>query len=519
MVKKLKLHYYFTFILSLLLLPNNHLFAQPILEWKETYGGSLDEQVRSIQQTMDGGFIVIGFTKSNDFDVSDNNGESDIWILKLDSFGNIEWKKSYGGSSFDDGYSIQQTTDGGFVVSGRSFSDDFDVSGNNGESDIWILKLDNVGNLEWEKNFGGSLSEEAHSIQQTIDGGFIIAAQSFSDDFDVSGNNGESDIWILKLKNSGSLEWEKTFGSSSWDYASSIQQTTDGGFILTGQSSANDFDVSGNYGEGDIWILKLDNVGNLEWEKNFGGSLNEESRSIQQTADGGFVIAGYSFSNDFDVSNNNGLNDIWILKLDKAGNLEWEKNYGGSLFDEGYSIQQTTDGGFVVAGAAFSDNFDVGDNNGLSDIWVLKLDNSGNLEWEKNYGGSSFDYPQSIQLTTDGGFIIAGHTQSNDFDVSGNNGESDIWILKFEALPVSVQLAPSVNRVSIFPNPSGGSITIRNVESMTPMKIKIVDLNGKLIRSYNEVNDQIILNKLPTGQYILEVISGVSFFSKRIIIY
>ena len=287
MVKKLKLHYYFTFILSLLLLPNNHLFAQPMLEWKETYGGSLDEQVRSIQQTMDGGFIVIGFTKSNDFDVSDNNGESDIWILKLDSFGNIEWKKSYGGSSFDDGYSIQQTTDGGFVVSGRSFSDDFDVSGNNGESDIWILKLDNVGNLEWEKNFGGSLSEEAHSIQQTIDGGFIIAAQSFSD----------------------------------------------------------------------------------------------------------------------------------------------------------------------------------------------------------------------------------------DFDVSGNNGESDIWILKFEALPVSVQLAPSVNRVSIFPNPSGGSITIRNVESMTPMKIKIVDLNGKLIRSYNEVNDQIILNKLPTGQYILEVISGVSFFSKRIIIY
>ncbi|MBM7560374.1 Ig-like domain-containing protein [Marinitoga litoralis] len=237
-----------------------------------------------------------------------------------------QWQKTFGGSDLDSAHSIEQTTDGGFIVAGYTKSNDGDVTGNHGlySYDYWIIKLDENGNLEWQKTFGGSDSDSAHSIEQTTDGGFIVAGYTKSNDGDVTGNHGGADYWIIKLDSNGNLEWQKTFGGSNWDYAQSIEQTTDGGFIVAGYTWSNDGDVTGNHGlySYDYWIIKLDENGNLEWQKTFGGSDSDSAHSIEQTTDGGFIVAGSTRSYDGDVTGDKGDYDYWIIKLDESGNLK-----------------------------------------------------------------------------------------------------------------------------------------------------------------------------------------------------
>jgi len=367
----------------------------------------------------------------------------------------IEWEKSLGGSSSENASSIQQTTDGGYIVAGSSNSNDGDVSGNNGQSDYWIVKLDASGNITWEKSLGGSNSDGAKSIQQTTDGGYIVAGISLSNDGDVSGNHGSYDYWIVKLDASGNITWEKSLGGSSADEASSIKQTSDGGYIVAGRSYSNDGDVSGNHGSGDNWIVKLDASGNITWEKSLGGSNDDWAFSIQQTSDGGYIVAGYSDSNDGDVSSTNGSSDYWIVKLDASGNITWEKSLGGSSGDQARSIQQTSDGGYIVAGYSPSNDGDVSSNNGLSDYWIVKLDASGNITWEKSLGGSSADHANSIQQTSDGGYIVAGRSTSNDGDVTGNHGGQDIWVVKLAE--------PTSNLTELNPNQPKELVKIVNL--------------------------------------------------------
>jgi len=235
----------------------------------------------------------------------------------------IEWQKALGGSSGDYAYSVQQTTDGGYIVAGNTGSNNGDVSGNNGNADYWVVKLISTGNIEWQKAFGGSSTEFAESIQQTTDGGYIVAGYSFSDDGDVFGNNGSDDYWIIKLNSVGDTLWTKTLGGTSRDWANSIQQTTDGGYIIAGWTQSNDMDVAGNKGGADYWIVKLDSVGTIEWQKALGGTADEQAQAVLQTTDGGYIIAGFTDSNNGDVSGNNGLNDYWIVKLSSTSAIEY----------------------------------------------------------------------------------------------------------------------------------------------------------------------------------------------------
>ena len=390
----------------------------PDIDWEVSLGGSGNDYAYSIQQTTDGGYIVAGYSSSNDGDVTGNNGYSDFWIVKLDAIGNITWQKSLGGSGGDYAYSIQQTTDGGYIVAGSSI-----VTSPSGNSDFWIVKLDAIGNITWQKSLGGSNDADAVSIQQTTDGGYIVAGAYVADNFNF-------DSWIVKLDAIGNITWQKSLGGSYDDRASSIQQTTDGGYIVAGYSSSNDGDVTGNNGNKDYWIVKLDATGNITWQKSLGGSGGDDASSIQQTTDGGYIVSGYSESIDGDVTGNNGNVDYWIVKLDATGNITWQKSLGGSYDDVAYSIQQTTDGGYIVAGLSASDDGDVTGNNGGVDSWIVKLDATGNITWQKSLGGSEWDRATSIQQTTDGGYIVAGFSESIDGDVTGNNGNKDYWIVK-----------------------------------------------------------------------------------------
>ena len=352
--------------------------------WAKTYRGHNDNTAKSIYQTSDGGYIVAlsdCFLGAECFD----------WVLKINSSGDISWQKTYLGVIIN---AIQQTSDGGYVVAGWAGHSDV------GGYTFWVSKLDSNGDISWEKAYGGSNIGVAESIQQTSDGGYVVAG--------VADVGGDYDFWVLKLDNNGVITWQKTYGGSSGDRLRSIQQTTDGGYIVAGST--------GSYGAADFWVLKLDINGVITWQKTYGGISSDSmyyfGDYIQQTSDGGFVLGGTTKS--FGA----GDYDFWVLKLDINGVITWQKTYGGSSSDLLRSIQQTTDGGCIVAGITHSFG------GGVNDFWVLKLDNGGDVIWQKTYGGSGNDYACSIKQTTDGGYIVAGFKDYDAFVLKiDSNGE------------------------------------------------------------------------------------------------
>tara|TARA_B100000508_G_scaffold137355_2_gene131764 strand:- start:63454 stop:66492 length:3039 start_codon:yes stop_codon:yes gene_type:complete len=411
--------------LSLYLVSINVIGQLPSIEWQKSLGGSGYDHAESIEQTTDGGYIVAGVSESSDGDITSSNGLSDYWIVKLDANGSTLWQRAIGGSLNDYANCIKQTTDGGFIVAGYSESTDGDVTGNHGNFDYWIVKLDAAGTILWEMSYGGLGDDRAESIQQTTDGGYIVTGSSDSNDGDITNNQGFHDFWVIKLDSNGSILWQNTYGGSSWDRSKMIQQTTDGGYIIAGFTWSNDGDVSFNNGQRDYWVIKLDASGNLIWEKSLGGSDFDWAYSVQQTADGGFIVAGRSYSDNGDLTINYGIYDYWVVKLDATGNIEWQKSLGGGGGDSARSVKQTSDGGFIVAGYSVFIN--------SQSYWIVKLDGFGNLIWQKTFGGTSQDLAYSIQQTSKGNYIVAGSSESNDEDVDGNNGDFDFWVVKLDA--------------------------------------------------------------------------------------
>ncbi len=416
--------------MAIIMFSGEKMQAQSTIDWEKSFGGSDYDGAYCINSTIDGGYVVAGYSFSNDSDVSGNHGYDDYWIVKIDASGNLEWQKSLGGNTFDAAYSIVETIDSGFIIAGYSDSYNGDITNNHGAQDYWIVKLDAEGNLSWQKSLGGTGVDWARAIAQTADGGFIVAGYSDSNNGDVTGNHGSQDYWIVKLDELGNITWQKSLGGTLSDEANAVSQTDDGGYIVGGYSYSIDGDVSGNHGANDYWVVKIDSSGSIQWQKSLGGTAADEANSIAQASDGGFVIAGTSESNDGDVTSAHGLQDFWVVKLNSSGDLEWEKTLGGSSYDKAYSISQTTDAGFIVAGETQSADGDVLMNHGSGDVWIVKLDSYGNLESEQTFGGSGEDAAYSIEQTADGGFVTAGTTLSADGDVSSNLGYQDYWIVK-----------------------------------------------------------------------------------------
>ncbi|MCK9289986.1 MAG: T9SS type A sorting domain-containing protein [Bacteroidales bacterium] len=497
--------------LAVILFSVTMLYAQaPEIEWHRTLGGSSSDAALSIQLTSDNGYIVACTSNSNDGDLSKNNGDYDYWVVKLSKSGNIEWEKSLGGSSIDIVSSIQQTSDGGYIVAGSSMSDDGDVSYSYGGFDYWIVKLSNNGDIEWEKSFGGSSNDIARAIQQTSDNGYIVAGYSNSNDGDITEQHGGYDYWIIKIDAIGTLQWQKTYGGSKWDLAHSISLTADNGFIVAGESHSNDGDITNNYGYSDYWIVKLDHFGDIQWQKSLGGSGWDTPYSIHQTFDSGYIIAGKTSSVDGDIVENHGILDFWVVKLNNLGDIQWQKTFGGSEADIALSIQQTSEGGYIVAGYTLSINDDVIQNNGEQDYWIVKLDEDGNLQWQKSIGGSGYDGIESIQQCSDNGYIIAGWSNSNDGDIIGNHGGGDGWIVK---LTGTVGLNETINNTifSVYPNPATDLITIKGVSPKT--ELIIINTNGEIVfqtiaGSYEIPID---ISGLPTGMYF---VNGQKFIKK-----
>ncbi|TYA60084.1 hypothetical protein [Formosa maritima] len=417
---------------------NNQDNPQHTVDFVNTYGGSKNDRAQSITSTTDGGYAILGYTQSSDGDISDKPIEGyDYWVLKFDSNNSIQWSKTYGGTEDDRGNKIIQTPEGGYAILGYTYSSNQDVTENAGLQDYWLAKLDATGNIIWQKSYGYSGLDNGISITQTSDSGFLLVGVL---DVTASGGAGNTklntskhaggDYWAIKIDSNGIIQWSKYYGGSFTDTPYDVIKTEDNGYIIIGSSDSNDVDISNNLGEYDFWVIKIAATGELLWEKNYGGSQIDEARSIIDTNDGNYLIVGDSRSNDFDVSQNFGGADVWVIKITPLGELIWEKSFGGSSFDVSRSIKKTQDNGFLISGSSRSADGNLTRNQGQNDAWLFKINSEGSLIWQKSIGGSNIDYTYDVTELYDSSIIAVGESESIDGDVSENKGFSDVLIIK-----------------------------------------------------------------------------------------
>jgi len=448
----------------------------------------------------------------------------------------VRFARTYGGTSNDMAFSVQQTSDGGYIVAGRTYS--FGA----GYWDIFLIKTDANGNISWAKTYGGTDGDLAFSVQQTSDGGYIVAGHTRSF---VASNY---DIFLIKTYANGNIQWAKTYGGTNDDYASSVQQTSDGGYIVAGET--NSFGA----GAGDAFLIKTDANGNVQWAKTYGGTDGDLASSVQQTSDGGYIVLGRT--NSFGA----GGRDIFLIKTYANGNIQWAKTYGGTNWDEASSVRQTSDGGYIIAGRTYSFGA------GYWDIFLIKTDANGNISWAKTYGGTDGDLAFSVQQTSDGGYIVAGHT------ASFGAGLWDIFLIKTDAngdlgscgivgnasptvtAPSPTVTTPSVSVYSVSPTVTSPSLTVTsptlsssqvcvlslddNVgisESCKPVsglitpykggikvsrsgefEVKVYNVSGVMVKSVKGSNE--VKLELSRGVYFVEVVSGGKVIREKVVI-
>jgi len=528
-------------ILFLFLISDPSSFSQtPSIQWQHCYGGSAGESSNELICTQDGGYLIAGNSLSGNGDVTGNHGNSDAWFLKIDSLGNVIWQKCIGGSNWDIGVSVKEDSLG-YVVMGSTGSNDFDINGNhnpNTTTDIWVARLDINRNILWSKCYGGTLHELGSDIQRTYDGGYIISGSTNSIDGDVSGfhySPTETDIWIIKIDSIGNIEWQKCFGGTEADNVYSIKQLPDSNYILLGFTVSNDGDVIGALGGGDVWLMKISySNGAIIWQRCLGGLAGEIGYSLSLCNDGGFLIACTAHGNSGEVSgwhqSQFGWSDIWIAKIDSLRNIEWESCFGGSKQEAFPSIDYITDNACIVTCKTTSYDGDVValHDTTFEDIWILRID-SGQISWSKTIGGTGSDFNDNYHLvkkTHDNGYIACGVALSNNGDVSGNHGGGDFWIAKFSPEPLSVEeYSFSETDFTISFNPNTRNMTI-SFFSQTNDKVSfnLYDISGRLILQfeinpvvgYHSINQNVA--NIKQGLYLIRMNDNYGL-SKRIMIY
>lgn len=493
--------------------------VNPTIDWKKCFGGPGNERFHDIEQTADGGYIATGSLEPEYFD-SIPYTSTQVWVVKIDMNSNIEWERTFGGSSYEGGNAIIPTSDGGYMVAGFTFSSDGDVSEFHGVVDYWILKINSNGDLLWEKTLGGSDGEVAYDIMETSDGNFVVAGKTSSLDGDVLGFHipyyyGD-DYWIVKLNPEGEILWSKCYGGYAYDIPGSIMETKEGNYVIAGYTNSIDGDITINHGSYDAWVIKIQPDGDLIWQKTYGSGPEDYAFSIVEDENNDLVFAGHSRSN---YTGFHGGFDYWMVKLNKNGKIKWSRVFGGSRQDHGTEIAVLQNGSYVMGGWSHSLDGDVIGSHKHVDYWIVGVSVDGNLLWSDALGGKSSDYMYCLAPTNDNGFIISGSSYSTNGDITDNyTNTGEAWTVKMNY--AGEELKQTQNTVAtaftLYPNPITKVLNIAFEQSVTyPVIIQIRNITGQVIQEeiiYSDVTSISTENLIP-GIYFVEF----QFGSKKIV--
>lgn len=398
---------------------------------QQTLGGNDTDIPQSIVKTPDGGYVTAGHTSSTAGELVTANGSWDAVVVKYSANHTIQWKKVMGGTMFDYATSIITTPDGGYVFTGVTSSTNGDATGSgaHGGDDVWVVKLDANGNIQWQKAYGGFKSDIAKSIALTSDGSYAVVGATESTNGDMTVNKGSYDCFVMKISTTGTLQWMRTLGSSQLDQANGVACGADGSIMMTGTFRKVDGDVTNTNGGEDIWLVKLNAAGDMLWQKNYGSTNNDQGNAIVKVA-GGYVVTGLVQDGGGDVTKYNGNGDIWTFAIDETGKILWRTTVGGSEFDVAYGIAVATDGSLFIAGMSNSSNGDMKINRGNSDLAVIKLSSTGQLLWARTQGSTGLDKGQAVIPFGSRGCVVAATVTADDMDVIGNKnpGNYQWWL-------------------------------------------------------------------------------------------
>lgn len=414
-----------------------------LINWQRSYGGSDFDGAYKIEKYPGNGYIAAGYSWSTDGDVHNLHGwnYSDGWLLRLNDNGDTLWTRTLGGTYTDYINDFLILDNGDILLALDAESTSGDVTDNIGSYDFWIVRMDSNGNIIWKKSYGGTLEDRCSSIIKAADGNFVIFGRSLSSNVNVSlhyGTSSYTDGWFIKIDGNGNVLWDKTIGGTDSDFINRALLCSDGGFFLVGETWSSDIDVADNNGYCDVWAVKTDSLGNIEWEQTFGGSAWDYGYGAAIDQDGSYYVGAITSSADGDITNLMGYYDAWLIKISVSGDLLWQKTYGGSLDDGIYDLTATPGGGCLLSAYSKSTDFDLVTNHGDEDIWIVKVNPDGVIEWDEILGGSTTDFAFDISPMGDGTYAIAGTSRSSDIDLTSNKGESDMWIATLNCLPLSV---------------------------------------------------------------------------------
>jgi hypothetical protein len=455
------------------------------ITFQRTYGGPGNDDCTWARQTTDGGYIMVGYSGSL------------AWLVKTDSNGDTIWTRGFGGSGFDEGRSVQQTADSGYIIAG--WTESLDTLG-----DAWFVKSDARGDTLWTRTYGGPLEDDVGAVALTTDGGYVAVGGT------MSFGAGAHDVWLIKTDPRGDTSWTRTFGATNDEFGESVQQTSDGGFVIAG--------VTRSYGAGgdDVYLIKTDTAGDTLWTRTFGGPLDDWGLCARQTRDGGYIVGGWTTSYpDSSVY-------IWLIKTNANGDTLWTRKIGDvSGWAEGGPVEQLDDGGYVITGLVAS---------GFYDAYLVRTDSNGDTIWTRSFGGSNPDAGQSVQPTADGGYVIGGQT------LSFGAGREDYYLIKTDAngrLAVA-ESKTSLSRRAVLslacaPNPFSGSTKISlsaQVSGSVPVSLRVYDVQGRLVRTIaaSRISPTIwdgrddAGRRLPSGTYLVHYVAAGKQVTARLVL-
>ena len=528
------------------LLNTLNVFSQDIL-WEKSLGGKDAEYLFDAIPTPDYGFILAGSSTSsksgNKYD--SNKGSLDYCIWKMNEKGDLEWQKTFGGSGIDILQNVKLTKDAGFILAGISNStkDGDKREKNKGESDFWVLKLDAKGNEIWQKTIGGSSQENLETILQTSDGGYLLGGTSNSNKYDNASSvekdyfnktddcRGGLDYWIIKLGAEGNIEWQKTYGGNYNDELRSIVVTKDGNYLVAGYSNSS---ISGDkkedsFGLGDYWVLMLNTKGNIIWQRTIGSKQDDNLSTVIQLNAGGFMLGGSSNSESSSLKEKGSSNgsDFWLVKIDDSGNILWENSYDYGKEDILTSIIENEDSSLLIGGYVKTEidhnnpasrQKNKTDKEGINDYIALKIDQKGEIFWEKSVGSKGEEVLKVAFETRDGGYLFAGTSKGNPSrDKESNIGDGDFWIVKVKD---KTKPKKKVITIEAMPNPASSFTNIIVNFEYQRGTATLYDLNGRKLKEIEISGERTIpveLSNYPQGIYVVDIQTNTNHEAIKVI--